>query len=120
MIKFINVTKIYHQDTVVLQDISFEIKEGEFVSIVGKSGAGKTTLVRLMLGLEAPTSGEVYFKGEDQPGTIVDLNHPQFLGVRCDAKVHDNSNLDGHGISVGRMSHMYTSLTPAFQPRKSW
>src|ERR1035437_7650401 len=67
MIKFNNVTKIYPgtkgtQD-VILQNVSFEIKEGEFVSIVGKSGAGKTTLVRLILGLEAPTSGEVYFKG---------------------------------------------------------
>ncbi len=62
MIKFNNVTKIYPRDTVVLQDISFEIKEGEFVSIVGKSGAGKSTLVHLILGLEVPTSGEVYFK----------------------------------------------------------
>ena len=62
MIKFDNVTKIYPPETVVLQDVSFEIKEGEFVSIVGKSGAGKTTLVRLILGLEAPTSGEVFFK----------------------------------------------------------
>ena len=63
MIKFNNVTKIYPSGAVVLQDISFEIKEGEFVSIVGKSGAGKTTLIRLILGLEDPTSGEVYFKG---------------------------------------------------------
>lgn len=68
MIKFQNVTKIYptHSSdgspTVVLEDISFEIKQGEFVSIVGKSGAGKTTLVRLLLGLEQPTSGEILFK----------------------------------------------------------
>lgn len=62
MIKFNNVTKIYLPNIVVLQDVSFEIKQGEFVCIVGKSGAGKTTLVRLILGLEAPTSGEVYFK----------------------------------------------------------
>jgi len=63
MIKFNNVTKIYPPDTTVLQNVSFEVKEGEFVSIVGKSGAGKTTLVRLILGLEVPISGEVYFKG---------------------------------------------------------
>lgn len=61
MIRFNNVTKIYSPDTVVLQDISFEIKEGEFVSIVGKSGAGKTTLAHLILGLEAPTAGEIFF-----------------------------------------------------------
>jgi len=63
MIKFDKVTKIYSPDNTVLQDISFEIKEGEFVSIVGKSGAGKTTLIRLILGLENPTSGAVFFKG---------------------------------------------------------
>lgn len=63
MIKFEKVTKIYPDKTTVLQDVSFEIKEGEFVSIVGKSGAGKTTLVRLILGLEAPSSGEVFFNG---------------------------------------------------------
>jgi len=67
MIKFNNVTKIYSDpqgnSTVVLQNVSFEVKEGEFVSIVGKSGAGKTTLVRLILGLEKPTTGEVFFGG---------------------------------------------------------
>ncbi len=63
MIKFDNVTKIYQPGTIVLQNISFEIKDGEFVSIVGKSGAGKTTLVHLILGLEIPTYGEIYFDG---------------------------------------------------------
>lgn len=71
MIKFDKVTKIYptHSSngspTAVLQDISFEINEGEFVSIVGKSGAGKTTLIRLILGLEDPTYGEIYFKNKN-------------------------------------------------------
>ncbi len=62
MIKFDKVTKIYSPSTIVLQDVSFEIEKGEFVSIVGKSGAGKTTLIRLLLGFEAPTSGEIYFQ----------------------------------------------------------
>ena len=62
MIKFNKVTKIYSDDVAVLQDVSFQVKEGEFVSVVGKSGAGKTTLIRLILGLEEPTLGEVYFK----------------------------------------------------------
>jgi len=65
MIKFENVTKIFPDETVVLQDVSFEIKEGEFVSIVGKSGAGKTILLRLILGLETPTSGQVFFQGKN-------------------------------------------------------
>jgi len=62
MIKFNNVTKVYTADEIVFQDVSFEIKPGEFVSIVGKSGAGKTTLIHLILGLEMPTCGDVYFE----------------------------------------------------------
>ena len=61
MIKFENVTKTYPatvehlEPTTVLHEVSFEINEGEFVSIVGKSGAGKTTMLRLILGLESPS-----------------------------------------------------------------
>jgi cell division transport system ATP-binding protein len=61
MIKFNNVTKIYQPSgAIVLQNISFEIKDGEFISFIGKSGAGKTTLMRLILGIEKPTFGEIY------------------------------------------------------------
>lgn len=63
MIKFENVTKIYQPDTIVLHDVSLEIQKGEFVSIVGKSGAGKTTMIRLIMGLEEPTAGSVFFNG---------------------------------------------------------
>ena len=62
MNKFNNVTKIYQPSgAIVLQNISFEIKDGEFVSIVGKSGAGKTSLIKMLLGIESPSSGEIYF-----------------------------------------------------------
>ena len=43
----------------VLEDISFEVKKGEYVSVVGENGSGKSTLVRLLLGLLKPTTGEV-------------------------------------------------------------
>lgn len=78
MIKFENVTKIYEPDVVVLQDISFEVKEGEFVSIVGKSGAGKTTVIRLILGLELPTSGNIFFDGKK----INDIDRAELQKVR--------------------------------------
>ena len=65
MIKFENVTKIYEDGVVALEGVSFEIKRGEFVSLVGKSGAGKTTLIRLILGLESPTSGNIFFEGQN-------------------------------------------------------
>ena len=78
MIKFQRVTKIYPPNAAVLQDVSFEVKEGEFVSIIGKSGAGKTTLTRLILGLEEPTSGEVYFKDKN----IAELNSSEIQKIR--------------------------------------
>jgi NitT/TauT family transport system ATP-binding protein len=48
----------------VLSDINFSLQEGEFASIVGPSGVGKTTLLRLLTGLMQPTSGVIRFKGE--------------------------------------------------------
>ena len=59
MITLENVSKSYSPQTQVLQDVSLAIKPGEFVSIVGQSGAGKTTLVRLLIGEERANQGKV-------------------------------------------------------------
>ncbi|MEK7542350.1 MAG: cell division ATP-binding protein FtsE [Patescibacteria group bacterium] len=61
MISYRNVTKIYPDKSVALQNITFDVGKGEFVSVVGKSGAGKTTLLKLLLAEERPTQGEVLF-----------------------------------------------------------
>ncbi|WP_462421777.1 ABC transporter ATP-binding protein [Salinicoccus sp. Marseille-QA3877] len=55
----------------VLDDINFDIKEGEFVSLLGPSGCGKSTILKLIAGLEKTTSGEVLVNGTkvDKPGT---------------------------------------------------
>ena len=49
--------------TPVLEDISLEIPEHQFVCIVGPSGSGKSALLRIMMGLTPPTSGEVLYQG---------------------------------------------------------
>jgi cell division transport system ATP-binding protein len=66
MILFENVSKRYGSgEYTALEDINFEIKQREFVSIVGRSGAGKSTIIRLLIGEERPTSGRVVFAGHE-------------------------------------------------------
>ncbi len=59
MIYFENVSKIYADGTVALEDINFHVKKGEFVYIVGPSGAGKSTLTKLLMHEDLPTSGDI-------------------------------------------------------------
>jgi NHLM bacteriocin system ABC transporter ATP-binding protein len=49
----------------ILDDISFKIRPGEYVAIVGKTGCGKSTLMRLLLGFEQPETGAIYYDGHD-------------------------------------------------------
>ncbi|KKR49159.1 MAG: Cell division ATP-binding protein FtsE [Candidatus Magasanikbacteria bacterium GW2011_GWC2_40_17] len=65
MIYFKNVSKIYPPDVAAVKDIHLQIEPGEFVSIVGQSGTGKTTLVKLMIAEEKPTQGEISINGWD-------------------------------------------------------
>jgi len=65
MLIFQEVTKTYAPDIVALDSASIRIGAGEFVSLVGRSGAGKSTILRLLLREEAPTSGKVFFQGID-------------------------------------------------------
>ncbi|OGH69306.1 MAG: cell division ATP-binding protein FtsE [Candidatus Magasanikbacteria bacterium RIFCSPHIGHO2_01_FULL_47_8] len=59
MINLHGVSKFYNSSSVVLRDINLYIKPGEFVSLVGRSGAGKTTLVKLLIAEEKPTKGKI-------------------------------------------------------------
>ena len=58
MIQFKNVSKIYNSFP-VLQGVTFEVKTGEFISIVGPSGAGKSTLIKLLIREEDPSDGQI-------------------------------------------------------------
>ena len=60
-----NVTKVFNKNTVVVDNISFYIRKGEFVTILGPSGCGKTTTLRMIAGFEVPTSGDILLNGED-------------------------------------------------------
>ncbi|HVY72686.1 MAG TPA: cell division ATP-binding protein FtsE [Candidatus Paceibacterota bacterium] len=62
MIYYDRVTKHYADNSIALEDVSFSVEPGEFISIVGHSGAGKTTLVKMLLAEEKPTTGSVFFE----------------------------------------------------------
>jgi putative ABC transport system ATP-binding protein len=68
MIDVSHITKIYKMDsveTVALDDVSFSIKKGEFVAIMGPSGSGKSTLMHILGALDTPTSGTYILDGKD-------------------------------------------------------
>ena len=63
-----NLTKIYGKketQVIALDNVSFSVKKGEFVAIVGASGSGKSTLLHLIGGVDRPTQGKVYIDGKD-------------------------------------------------------
>ena len=65
MIVFEKVTKVYPDNTVALEDVTVSIEPKEFISVVGHSGAGKTTLIKMLLAEEKPTGGRVYYGSAD-------------------------------------------------------
>lgn len=60
-----NVTKLYTDNSLALDNIRLHIKPREFITIVGHSGAGKSTLLKMILGEERPTDGQVFFENID-------------------------------------------------------
>lgn len=67
ILKFDKVSKVFYsktQQTTAIDNLSFEINEGEFVAIIGPSGCGKTTILSLVCGLIEPTSGTIFRAGD--------------------------------------------------------
>lgn len=65
MIYFEKVSKVYAQNAIALDSVSFTVSPGELVSIVGHSGAGKTTIIKMILAEEKPSSGNVFYESLD-------------------------------------------------------
>src|SRR5574344_1683019 len=68
MLHLENIRKVFQSktcETISLQDICLDVKEGEFVAIMGPSGSGKSTLLNIMSLIDTPTEGKYIFCGED-------------------------------------------------------
>lgn len=64
LIRLEHVTKSFGTQK-VLDDLSFTVNEGEFLTVIGRSGCGKTTMLRMINGLQKPDEGSVYVEGEE-------------------------------------------------------
>ena len=69
-----HLAKTFEGNTKVLKDISFDVNEGECLTIIGPSGSGKSTLLRCINRLETPSSGEILYKGENVLDPKYDVN----------------------------------------------
>lgn len=82
-----NINKKFGDHT-VLKDVSFQIRSGEIVGLVGRNGMGKTTLMKCILGLIKIDSGEIFFKGET--GYYTDKAMMDEIGYLLDCKLFEN------------------------------
>ena len=106
IIKFDGVSKVFPEGTRAVDDVSFEIFDGECVTFVGPSGCGKTTTVKLLNRLVEPTAGTIYLNGEDTAGVDV-------IALR--------RNIGYMIQDVGLFPHMTVSQNIALVPRlKGW
>jgi phosphonate transport system ATP-binding protein len=80
MLEIKNLTKVYADGTKALNGVSFTVKEGEFLVIIGLSGSGKSTLLRCINRLIEPTSGQIIFNGVE----IVSASPAQLRRIRRD------------------------------------
>jgi phosphonate transport system ATP-binding protein len=78
MLRVENLTKIYPNGTVALKNVNFEVKDGEFLVIIGLSGSGKSTLLRCINRLIEPTEGKIFWDNQD----ITAANAAELLHIR--------------------------------------
>ncbi len=107
---FLNVVKLHRNRSIeiqhVLDDISFSVKPGEFLGVVGRNGSGKSTLLKILAGIYQPTRGRIEVGGRLVP--FIELG----VGFNGELSGRDNVYLNGAllGFSKAEMDKMYQSI----------
>ena len=114
-IRFEGVTFRYHpeSDTNILENLSFEIKPGQMVALVGRSGSGKTTISKLILGLYPPTDGKILVDGQDINGLCLRSLRTQISVVDQDTFLFGGTIREN--ISLGRPEATLKEIIEAAQ-----
>ena len=108
MIHVSHLTKKYGQTTAV-DDISFEVQQGEIVGYLGPNGAGKSTTLKMLVGLLQPTSGEISVAGYNAETELLELK--QRIGyVPEEAQLYEHLTLVEHLQLIGRLYHVEEAL----------
>ena len=108
MIHVSHLTKKYGQKTAV-DDISFEVQQGEIVGYLGPNGAGKSTTLKMLVGLLQPTSGEISVAGYSAETELLDLK--RHIGyVPEEAQLYEHLTLVEHLQLIGRLYHLEERL----------
>lgn len=104
--KLINFRKRGYEVQHALKDISFEVKKGEFLGIVGRNGSGKSTLLKMLAGIYKPNSGTITVNGRLTP--FIELG----VGFNPELSGRDNVFLNGAllGLTRKEMESMYNSI----------
>ncbi|MEM2865700.1 MAG: ATP-binding cassette domain-containing protein [Candidatus Hadarchaeales archaeon] len=111
LLKVRNLRKRYHaeilRETFELKGVSFEVREGEILSIVGPSGVGKTVLLRLLSGMELPDEGEVLYRMGGKTVDITRLSYRSMEVRRRMGRIHQELDLPYHAtvkeLAMSRM-----------------
>jgi len=107
LIKFEDVSKCYENGIKVLDDLNFTINSEEFITLIGKSGCGKTTMLKLINGLIKPDSGKIFIKGKEiNKWDIIELRRSigyviQQIGLFPHMSIEDNI---GYVLNIKKVS----------------
>ena len=109
MIQVSHLTKKYYGQAIAVDDISFEVKQGEIVGYLGPNGAGKSTTLKMLVGLLHPTSGDISVAGYNAETELLELK--RHIGyVPEEAQLYEHLTLVEHLQLIGRLYHLEERL----------